>query len=1269
MEPQRVNGMIANNKRLSGLRELRALWSARLTALLVASILLLIAVGFWASRSLATLEEGNGWALHTESVRLEIGQALQYLTDVETGARGFAVSADKQFLQPYSTALPQLSAVISRLKQLVADDPGQRSNVERLASLVQARTEQAREVIGLVEQGDVTAARALIAAGAGMRTMDAARAMAAQMQAEETRLRELRRAASDSALHNSRVALWVSSGVAILLLLAFALSAMRHGIRVRRGETTLTTTLRSVGDAVISTDANGAVQFMNSIAEELTGWNEQSARGRSLDEVFRIFNEETRAAVESPVAKVLREGAVVRLANHTVLIARDGTERAIEDSGAPIVDAAELIGVVLVFRDATAQRANQRALLESERRYRTAAREFTDLADNVNQLVWMAEPDGSIFWYNKRWYEYTGTTFEAMQGWGWQEVHDPNELPAVLDRWRGAITRGERFEMVFPLKGADGEFRPFLTRVVPITNDDGKVTRWFGTNTDISEQLRAEELTREREEQLRLATEAAEIGLWDVNMVRDTLFWPPRVKAMFGISPQVPVSMADFYAGLHPEDRAHTSEAFAAAVDPDGRALYDVEYRTVGKEDGVIRWVAAKGRGIFNNAGRCVRVIGTAIDITERRRVVAALGASQHRSREIQAILVAALASTSDAVFIGDENGRLVHYNKAFATYHRFKSEQECSKHISDWPNLLEAFLADGSPAALEMWALPRALRGETATNVEYALRRRDSGESWMGSYSFGPIRAADGSITGAVVVARDITEAKQAGQALRARERVLRLATAAAKIGVFEWNIDTGENSWSPELESMYGLDTGRFGKTQVNWEQLIHPADRAGAVAKVQEALQSGQPVEHEWRVVWPDGSVHWIFGRFQTVIDQGSKPLRLTGVNFEITARKQSEVALQAADRHKDEFLAMLAHELRNPLAAISTASELLARTLPGDTRSQTAAGMMKRQVRQLTRLVDDLLDVARITQGRIELKMGAVDLAAVVQQAVETIGPQLREKRHRLSVTASSYEPLYVRGDFTRLVQCVGNILMNAVKFTAPAGQISLRTGVEENNVFIEVSDTGVGIPAELLPRVFDLFVQSERTLDRSQGGLGIGLAVVKRLIQMHDGEVYASSTGVGQGSTFEIRMGRIAEPVVEAAEGPAFKANPRRILIVDDNADAANTLAMLLNLQGHETQVAYSAKEALACSEGFRPDIGLLDIGLPEISGYELAKQLRAMPQFQRLHLVAVTGYGQAEDRQRALSAGFNDHLVKPVEMVALERTLAGLPGATATPEI
>ncbi len=372
------------------------------------------------------------------------------------------------------------------------------------------------------------------------------------------------------------------------------------------------------------------------------------------------------------------------------------------------------------------------------------------------------------------------------------------------------------------------------------------------------------------------------------------------------------------------------------------------------------------------------------------------------------------------------------------------------------------------------------------------------------------------------------------------------------------------------------------------------------------------------------------------------------------------RESEEALREADRRKSEFIALLGHELRNPLSPIHTAGELLSRTLEPGSRAQVATDMIRRQTAHLTRLVDDLLDIGRITQGRIQLERKPIDLSSVIAQAVETIEPQLREKRHQISIVTSSSLPLYVNGDFARLVQCMVNVLSNAVKYSDAGGTIRVETRAEREMAVIEISDTGVGIPTELLPRIFDLFVQSERTLDRAEGGLGIGLSVVKRLIEMHEGEVTARSEGLGHGSTFELRVPRTARPEVLSSDGVPVRAPPRRVLIVDDNVDAANSLAMLLGVEGHEAQVAYGSREALERIEAFRPDVALLDIGLPEIDGYELARRLRSIPHLKALRLVALTGYGQPEDHQRSRAAGFEDHLVKPVDPPSLQRALAGV---------
>ena len=428
----------------------------------------------------------------------------------------------------------------------------------------------------------------------------------------------------------------------------------------------------------------------------------------------------------------------------------------------------------------------------------------------------------------------------------------------------------------------------------------------------------------------------------------------------------------------------------------------------------------------------------------------------------------------------------------------------------------------------------------------------------------------------------------------------------------------------------------------------------------------------------------------GAMQTVEaqSQGAGPSKRTYFNLvarfgdgvlvwfiDITAHKrtervlqQQELALREADRRKDEFLAMLAHELRNPLAPISNANELLGKILSvPDPRVESAIATTKRQVAQLRRLVDDLLDVSRVTQGRIELQRRPLEVAHIIVPAIEAVQPLLREKRHRLvAVDATEHPALYVNADPARLMQCVVNVLTNAAKYTDPGGEITVQTRAEGASAVIEISDTGVGIDPELLPRMFDLFVQGDRSPDRSQGGLGVGLAVVKRLVEMHQGSVSARSAGPGQGSTFEIRLPLIERRIAHAGQ-PAVRKAPSaaRILVVDDNRDAADSLAALLALEGHTVERAYSAADALRRAVPFRAQVVLLDIGLPEIDGYEVARRLRRVPELRDARLIAVTGYGQPRDRERAKAAGFDEHLIKPVSPASVARALSGMPRESA----
>jgi signal transduction histidine kinase len=447
----------------------------------------------------------------------------------------------------------------------------------------------------------------------------------------------------------------------------------------------------------------------------------------------------------------------------------------------------------------------------------------------------------------------------------------------------------------------------------------------------------------------------------------------------------------------------------------------------------------------------------------------------------------------------------------------------------------------------------------------------------------------------------------------------------------------------------------------------KYIPPVDQPQVLAAIEKAIGERKPFELEHRVIRTDGSLGWTVSRAVPLFDEDGDIAEWFGAATDVTERRETQealkrhrLALEETDRQKNEFLAMLAHELRNPLAPIRNAGELLARKFADDPNARGALATVERQVTHLTRLVDDLLDVSRITQGRIDLRRKHVQVADVVARAVETVDPLIRQKRHRIAIV-SSRKPLHVDADPERLVQCVANILTNAAKYTDVAGEIRIESREENGEAVIAVGDDGIGIAPELLPKIFELFVQGDRTLDRSQGGLGVGLAIVKRLVDMHGGSVRALSSGHGRGATFEIRLPLVPSAQPAAAAAREHAGPTRKILVVDDNEDAANTLASLLALDGHEVATAYTGSQALDCARAFAPAVVLLDIGLPGIDGYEVARRIRAEHKDDAIRLIAITGYGQDTDRERARAAGFAAHLIKPVEFSALQRELMAGP--------
>ena len=843
----------------------------------------------------------------------------------------------------------------------------------------------------------------------------------------------------DIALRQIALTQWDDWVRYLIVTVAFAIFGEAKKDALNRAElrrAALQVTLSSIGDGVLVTDVEGHVTSLNPVAEALTGWTMRDAVGLPLEEVFHIVNEETRAPVDNPVAKVLEHGQIVALANHTVLIAKDGTERPIDDSAAPMRAAdGALLGVVLIFRDVTEMRLAEHSLRASEARKSAVLRTALDAIVTIDS-------EGKIVDFNpaaERMFQY-----QRDQVIG-REMGDVIVPPALRDSHRKGLVRYL----------ATGKER-VLNRLLEL-----RAIRADGSEFPI------------------------ELAITAVGDARQQLF----TGYMRDIS-----------------HRKRADDALRAAHD-------ELEQRVAQRT----------------------------------AQLVEANGFAQALMESLQTGIVACNAQ-----------GMLTLFNRATRDFHGLP---EAPLPPDQWAQHYDLYCADGkTPLAKEEIPLFRALSGERVRDVEMVIAPKQ-GTPLTLSTSGQSFYDRTGKHLGAVVSMHDITERKQAEAALREAHDDLERRVAAR----------------TAELD-----DANR----------------------------------------------------------------------------------ALQQADRRKDEFLATLAHELRNPLAPMRNGLQVM-RLAGADAEAvERARAMMERQLTQIIRLVDDLLDVNRISRGTFTLRIECVNLADVVHHALETCAPSIEQQQHHLQVTLPP-EPIYLDADAARLSQALCNLLVNSAKYTEKGGRIELDARRVGGSAVITVKDSGVGIAPEMLGDIFEMFTQVDRSHETSQSGLGIGLTVVRRLIDMHGGTVEAKSEGPGKGSEFIVTL-----PVAlslpkdfERTSNDALAPNGpgRRILIADDNEDAAASLAMLLTMMGNEARTAPDGLAALDVGAAFAPEIVLLDIGMPKLNGFDAARRMRAEPWGAQLVLIALTGRSQDADRRLSHEAGFDFHLVKPVEPAALEKLLAVIP--------
>ncbi len=554
------------------------------------------------------------------------------------------------------------------------------------------------------------------------------------------------------------------------------------------------------------------------------------------------------------------------------------------------------------------------------------------------------------------------------------------------------------------------------------------------------------------------------------------------------------------------------------------------------------------------------------------------------------------------------------------------------------------------------------ALAQGSPVNAEYRLRLPDGGWRWT-NVRAAPLRNPDGSVARWIGMNIDVDARRQAEGALRESDGRFRVLAEASPALIYQFD-DGGQLVYANRrCQDILGMQAGTL--PEKVWGALLHPDEGPRYIERVLLAIATRAPFQQRVRARAADGRWHWFESHCAPLFGQGGAYRGHVGISIDVTEAVEAEDALRDADRRKDEFLATLAHELRNPLAPISNAVHLLRRP-DGRRSADRMVEMVGRQVRQIVRLVDDLMDVSRITQGKLELRREPLSLAEILSMAVETSMPAIEAGRHELAVSLPE-ETLMLEADKVRLTQVFGNMLNNAAKYTDRGGRIWVGAWREGAQVVVSVRDTGIGIPPEQLPYVFEMFAQAHRDSARGQAGLGIGLTMVKSLIELHGGSVEARSDGPGRGSEFivSLPLARVQQQEEQhgGGGGEALLAG-RRVLVVDDNGDAAESLALLLHAVGAEVRTAHDGLAGLAQAAEFLPQAVLLDLGMPGMDGFEVARRLRGDARQAGLVIVALTGWGQEDDRRRTQAAGFDHHLTKPVDVDALLGILAraGVPG-------
>ena len=910
--------------------------------------------------------------------------------------------------------------------------------------------------------------------------------------------------------------------------------------------------------------------------------------------------------------------------------------------------------------------------------------------DALPAAVFTCDAGGHLTYVNATWQALLGYEDDELLALTFEDLAEPGTVAA----WTAAVAElregREGFTCENQLRHRDGSSRWLACNVRAVRDEDGTFRGLLGIAMDIGKRKRGESLQmglRDVLEQMSLGSDLRHVLLRLTQVIEDALGYGARASIQLvsadgqHLLPTVAPSLPEDYLdalGQWPISEGEGSCAAAAlrrspvfvedaATDP----LWEHHREFARRYDIRAAWsvpiLSSRGSLLgtfavyYDHPRRPGAAERTMLELASRNAMVAlervqAESALRARGEQFRR----AIQDAPIPVMLHAEDGQVLQLSRVWTELTGYTLGDTDALHAllgraygADRDGLVEALrqlLAVGGRFLLHTDLTVDTLRGERLT--------------WNLSAS-APGRLRDGRRF-IVVMALDITERKRAEERLRASEERASLATRVAQVGIWSYEPDTGRFEADARCREIMGVPADQPMEFDPAMPHL-HPDDRELARQGLELATDpaGNGHYEAEVRVLRPDGTMRWIAGRAQCMFrGQGHRrrAAMLLGSVIDITESKRMQESLLEADRRKDEFLATLAHELRNPLAPLRNCLHVLKMHDSDDPQAARLHAMMERQVGQMVRLVDDLLEVSRITRGNVELRKRPVALAEIIASAVETSRPVIDQAGHRIEIDLPPATTMLC-ADPMRLEQVFTNLLNNAAKYTPAGGRIVVKTRVDGDVAQVAVCDNGIGLPAEMLVQVFDMFTQCEHSRSQAQGGLGIGLTLVRSLVEQHGGTVEAHSEGLGFGSEFVVKL-----PVLDTAHDAAADAHVplvgphhgRSVLVADDNHESADSMALFLRLSGHDVRTVYDGRACLEAVEERRPDVVLLDIGMPLLDGYETCRRIRALPGGDDIAILATTGWGQDSDRQRSTACGFDAHLVKPVDPAALLARLDAL---------